>query len=96
MSELLPTIDQVVSVAQSCRAAIGGKAQLDFYRDQAKELEAANASLQRAVIEDERTITRLQRELADVTRERDRLRAVARRAKSGQRRRARRCARRPR
>lgn len=89
MSELLPTIDQVVSVAQICRAAIGWKAQLDFYREQAKELEAANASLQRAVIEDERTITRLQRELADVTRERDRLRAVTRRTQKGHRTKAR-------
>lgn len=89
MSDPLPTIDQVISVAQICRAAIGWKSQLDFYRDQATELETANANLQRAVIDAERTITRLQRELADVTRERDRLRAVARRAKSGQRRRAR-------
>jgi hypothetical protein len=88
-AERLPTLDEIASVAQICKAAIAYESQVRFYMALATELENANASLQHAVIDAERTITRLQRELADVTRERDRLRAVTRRAKSGQRRRAR-------
>lgn len=89
MNDDLATIEQIASVQQICKAALAWKSQVDFYLQLTRELEDANARLQRAVVDDERTITRLQRELADVTRERDRLRAVTRRAKSGQRRRAR-------
>ena len=85
-AERLPTLDEIASVAQICKAAIAYESQVRFYMALATELENANASLQHAVIDAERTITRLQRELADVTRERDRLRAVARRSRSGQRR----------
>lgn len=85
MSEL-PTLQQITDVMQICKAAIAYESQVRFYMALATDLETANANLQRAVIEDERTITRLQRELADVTRERDRLRAEARRTSSGQRR----------
>lgn len=85
-ADRLPTLDEIASVAQICKAALAYESQVRFYMALATELETANANLQRAVIDAERTITRLQRELADATRERDRLRAVSRRTRSGQRR----------
>lgn len=63
--ERLPTLDEIASVAQICKAALAWKSQVDFYLQLTRELEAANAHLQIAIADDERTITRLQRELAD-------------------------------
>lgn len=86
MNDDLATIEQIASVQQICKAALAWKSQVDFYLQLTRELETANASLQRTVIDAERTITRLQRELADSKRENARLRADAKRSRSGHRR----------
>ena len=61
----IATLEQIASVQQICKAALAWKSQVDFYLQLTRELEAANAHLQLAIADDERTITRLQRELAD-------------------------------
>lgn len=85
MSEL-PTLQQITDVLQICKAALAWHEQNEFLLHVTRDLETANAQLLRGIVDGERQIVALKRELADVTRERDRLRAVMRRTRSGQRR----------